>query len=105
MNNESADSIIFSSSVIPTPVNQEQFAKMEGRLKKHQPRIFRDAHVSGHGGREDLRDIINIVKPRHIIPSHGGLDKTEPMLDLTKEMGYKKDKDVHLMKDGKVLRL
>ncbi len=99
------DNLIFSSSVIPTQINKEQFAKMEARLKKHQPRIFRDAHVSGHPGREDLRDIIKIVKPRHILPSHGGLDKTEPMISLTKELGYKKGKNVHLMNDGGILRL
>lgn len=99
------DNLIFSSSVIPTEVNKEQFAKMEARLKKYKPRIFRDAHVSGHGGREDLRDIIDIVKPQHIIPSHGGIDKTEPMIELAKEMGYKLNKNCHLMEDGATLTL
>ena len=99
------DNLIFSSSVIPTKVNQEQFAKMEARLKKSKPRIFRDAHVSGHGGREDLRDIMKIIHPQHIIPSHGGLDKTRPMADLAKELGYKQGKQCHLMQDGDVLKL
>ncbi len=99
------DNIVFSSSVIPTPVNQEQFAKMEGRLKKSKPRIFRDAHVSGHAGREDLRDIMQIVNPQHVIPSHGGPDKTQPMMELVEELGYKKDKTCHLMADGGVLKL
>ncbi len=99
------DNIVFSSSVIPTPVNQEQFAKMESRLKKAKPRIFRDAHVSGHAGREDLRDIMQIVNPQHVIPSHGGPDKTEPMAELVKELGYKLGKQCHLMKDGGVLKL
>ena len=99
------DSIVFSSSVIPSPVNIEQFAKMEARLKKSKPRIFRDAHVSGHGGREDLRDIMQIINPQHVIPSHGGLDKTRPMAELTKELGYKLGKQCHLMQDGGVLKL
>ena len=99
------DNIVFSSSVIPSPVNIEQFAKMEARLKKSKPRIFRDAHVSGHGGREDLRDIMQIVNPQHIIPSHGGLDKTQPMADLVKELGYKLGKQCHLMQDGGILKL
>ena len=99
------DNIVFSSSVIPTEINKEQFAKMENRLKKDRPRIFRDAHVSGHGAREDLRDIINIVKPRHVIPSHGEPEKTMPMIELLKEMGYKKNKNTHLMQDGGVLKL
>ncbi|MDH3352978.1 MAG: MBL fold metallo-hydrolase [Nanoarchaeota archaeon] len=99
------DNIVFSSSVIPTPVNQDQFAKMESRLKKSKPRIFRDAHVSGHGGREDLRDIMQIVNPQHVIPAHGGLDKTKPMAELVAELGYKLGKQCHLMKDGGVLKL
>jgi ribonuclease J len=99
------DNIIFSSSVIPTPVNIDQFAKMEARLKKNKPRIFRDAHVSGHAGREDLRDIMEIVSPQHVIPSHGGPDKTQPMVDLVREMGYNPGKQCHLMHDGGVLQL
>ena len=99
------DNIVFSSSVIPTPINREQFAKMEARLKKSRPRIFRDAHVSGHAGREDLRDIMQIINPQHVIPSHGGIDKTQPMADLVKELGYKLGKQCHLMKDGEVLEL
>ena len=99
------DNIIFSSSVIPTPVNKEQFAKMEARLKKSKPRIFRDAHVSGHGGQEDLRDIMQIINPQHVIPSHGGFDKTKPMVELTKELGYKLHKTCHLMQDGGILKL
>ncbi len=99
------DNIVFSSSVIPTETNKEQFAKMESRLKKSKPRIFRDVHVSGHGGREDLRDIIQIINPQHIIPAHGGIDKTGPMVDLTQELGYKLHKTCHLMENGGILKL
>lgn len=99
------DSIIFSSSVIPTPVNLENFSTMESKLKKTKARIFRDVHVSGHGGREDLREIVKILQPQHIIPSHGGYDKTKPMEELCQEMGYKSGKQIHLMSDGGVLEL
>ncbi len=99
------DNIVFSSSVIPTPVNQEQFAKMEGRLKKSKPRIFRDVHVSGHPRKEDLRDIMQIINPQHVIPAHAGLEKTRPMAELVEEMGYKLGKQCHLMEDGGILKL
>ncbi len=101
------DNIVFSSSVIPTAngINQENFAKMESRLKKSRARIFRDVHVSGHAGREDLRDMLNLLKPNHVIPAHGGLDKTTPMIELCTEMGYKFNKQSHLMTDGKVLKI
>lgn len=98
------DNIVFSSSVIPTPVNIEQFAKMESRLRKHKPRIFRDVHVSGHAGREDLRDIVNLLSPQNVIPSHGEHEKTKPMIELLKELGYKNNQ-AHLMSDGGVLKI
>ena len=78
---------------------------MESKLKKTKARIFRDVHVSGHGGREDLREMVKILQPQHIIPSHGGFDKTKPMEQLCQEMGYKSGKQIHLMKDGSVLKI
>jgi len=99
------DNIIFSSSVIPTEVNKENFAKMESQLKKRGARIFRDVHVSGHAGREDLRDMISLLNPQHVIPAHGGLDKTAPMAELANELGYKLGKQCHLMKDKGILKI
>ncbi|MEM4182010.1 MAG: MBL fold metallo-hydrolase RNA specificity domain-containing protein [Candidatus Pacearchaeota archaeon] len=94
------DNLVFSSSVIPTEINKENFSKMEERFKKRKVRIFRDVHVSGHAGREDLRDIIKLLNPENIIPSHGDLEKTSPMVELCEEMGYKSRKNVHQLKDG-----
>jgi ribonuclease J len=99
------DNIVFSSSVIPSPVNLEQFAKMERQLKKSKPKIFRDLHVSGHGREEDLKEAIRLVKPKHIIPWHGDLAKTKPMVERMKEFGYKLNKTIHLPQDGEVLEL
>ena len=98
------DNIIFSSSVIPTDININNFSKMEENLRKKKARIFTDVHVSGHAGREDLRDMLNLLNPQNIIPAHGGEDKTKPMIDLALEMGYKQ-KQCHLMKDGGILEL
>ncbi len=102
---EQNDSIIFSSSVIPTDINKEQFSKMESRLKKYRPRIYRDAHVSGHASREDLRDFLKILSPRHVIPSHADPYKIDRMMDLLKEEGYKKGKDAHCVIDGGILKI
>ncbi len=99
------DNIVFSSSVIPAPVNLEQFAQMESRLKKGHPRIFRDVHVSGHGREDDIQEAIELLAPKHIIPYHGGLDKTSPMEKVVKSLGYKKDKTFHLMKNKEILKL
>lgn len=88
------DHVIFSSSVIPTQINREQRAELEKQLKKKGVRIFSDIHVSGHAGREDLRDFINMTKPKSVIPAHAEKDGVSGMVELCEEMGYKKGKNV-----------
>ena len=51
------------------------------------------------------RDLIDLLKPKHIIPSHGGKDKAQNISDLAGEMGYDTAKNVHIMSDGKILVL
>ena len=99
------DHIIFSSSVIPTPVNVANRGQLEKRLKQKGVRIFGEVHVSGHASREDLRDFINMIQPEHIIPAHGDLSKLTPMAELASELGYKLGKNVHLMQDTQKLAL
>lgn len=98
------DHLIFSSSVIPTEVNIKNRDRLDSRLKKRGVRMFNNVHVSGHAGREDLRDLLTIVNPEHIIPAHGSHDKIAPMMELSKEMGYN-NKYLHLMNDGQSLKL
>jgi ribonuclease J len=99
------DHIIFSSSIIPTPITMANRSQLEKRLKKKGVRIFSDAHVSGHAAREDLRDFITMLNPEHIIPAHGDISKLTPLAELASEMGYKLGKTVHLLQDGQNLRL
>lgn len=99
------DHIIFSSKTIPTPINEVNKEQLEKRLKKHNVRIFDNVHVSGHGGREDLRDLIKLTNPQHVIPSHGDLKKLTAGVNLAQEMGYTLNNTVHLVQNGKSLTL
>ena len=99
------DHIIFSCRTIPTPTNIENRQRLESDLKKFNVRIFKDVHQSGHAAREDLRDLINFVKPQHIIPAHGNPVMTSALADLAVEMGYKIGQNVHLMRNGERIRL
>ena len=100
LNNQ--DHIVFSSSVIPTKVNIEHREKLDERLKKKGVRMFNNVHVSGHAGREDLRDFITMIAPEQIIPAHGGHDKTKPLIELGLELGYK-ERNLHLTSNGKCI--
>ncbi|MBS3078998.1 RNase J family beta-CASP ribonuclease [Candidatus Pacearchaeota archaeon] len=102
---ENGDHAIFSSSVIPTKINIENRERLDQRLRKRGTRLFSNIHVSGHAGREDLRDFINMVNPEHIIPAHGSHDKISPMVSLGEELGYKNNKNIHLLNDRQKLDL
>jgi ribonuclease J len=93
------DNVVFSCRTIPTPTNIANREALENELKQTGVRIFKDIHQSGHAAREDLRDFINILKPRNIIPSHGTKEMRESLAELANEMRYK-DKNVFLVKDG-----
>ncbi len=99
------DHVIFSCRTIPSEKNIKNREILEKRLKQKKIRIFKDIHASGHAAREDHRDLITLLKPKHLIPAHGDLKKLEAMGSLGKEMGYKLGKDLHLLKNGSRISL
>lgn len=99
------DLVIFSCSVIPVELNKENRKRLEKKLIKRGLRIFPDVHSSGHGYREDYRELIHLLNPENIVPSHAGHDLAEKLIDLAEEMGYEKNKNIFLMENGKRLNL
>ena len=94
------DHVVFSCRTIPTPTNIENRKALENELKQNGVRIFKDIHTSGHAAREDLRDFINMVKPKIIIPAHGTKEMKNSLAELAVEMGYEVDKSIFLIKNG-----
>jgi ribonuclease J len=103
-NFEPADHVIFSSSIIPDPINIANRKQLEDKLKDKRVRIFSKIHVSGHASREDHRDMLGILKPKYIMPAHDGRKKQLFMQELAMEEGYE-EKQVLLMEDGKKVSL
>ena len=99
------DNLIFSSKTIPVPINLAAREKLDKKLNKQGVRLQKNIHVSGHCSREDLRDLMEILKPEHIIPSHGSTQQLTPMIELARELGYKASKGCHLMQDGQSIEL
>jgi ribonuclease J len=99
------DHVIFSCRTIPVDINIENRARLEAKLKQKKLRIFKDVHVSGHGHREDIIDLINIFKPKVIIPGHGSPKQLRPTIELAEDIGYKLGKTVFLPKDGQKILL
>ena len=99
-NIKKGDNVIISAAVIPNPTNAANRHIMERRLKLKGARIYPNAHVSGHAGREDHREFLRMLKPQHIIPAHGDLSMLAAYAELAEEEGYRIGHDIHILRNA-----
>ena len=104
-NFEKGDIVIFSCTVIPTNLNITNREELEIDLEKKGARIFKDIHVSGHGSKEDMRDMIELLKPKYIIPAHSDLRREALLAQLASDMGYELGEKVFIMQNKQRLEL
>ena len=101
----SGDKVVFSAEVIPTPINEAHRYSLETKLKMNGARIYKDVHVSGHAAREDHWELIRMLKPTHIFPTHGDLSMTASYVELAEEAGYSLRNDIHLLRNGQNMKI
>jgi ribonuclease J len=99
-NVQPGDNVIFSAPIIPNPLNTANRNLLERRLKSKGARIFTNAHVSGHAGREDHRDFLKMLHPEHLIPAHGTLEMLTAYAELAEEEGYRIGNNIHILRNG-----
>jgi ribonuclease J len=67
------DTVVLSAT--PIPGNEELFNRTVDNLFRQGVDVYYhqlgDVHVSGHGGREDYKRMLNLVRPKAFIPVHG----------------------------------
>lgn len=70
---EDGDTVVLSSH--PIPGNEEMVYRTINQLIRRGANVIYDpvlpVHVSGHGSQDEMRLMINLVKPRHFMPVHG----------------------------------
>ena len=101
----SGDCVVFSASTIPNPVNEANRYKLETKLQMQNVRMVKDMHVSGHACKEDHRELLRIVNPEYIIPSHGEFDKLSAWGVLAEEEGYKVGRDLYILKNTQMMEI
>jgi ribonuclease J len=94
------DYVVFSSSVIPHPINQANHWKLVTKLKRMGAHVFLDVHVSGHGMSEDHKKLISILNPEQIIPIHGEPEGIMGLVKVAEEEGYLLNDDIHILRNG-----
>src|SRR3954449_10729262 len=103
---EKGDTVVLSSRIIPG--NEKTIYRMIDHLFRREAHvIYEDGtsppiHVSGHGSQEELKLIINLVKPRYFIPVHGEYRQLKLHAEMAAAMRSSVGK-VMLIESGDVL--
>ncbi len=102
---EKGDTVVLSSRVIPG--NEKAIYRVIDHLERRDARVIHDdgtnglIHVSGHGSQEELRLMINLVRPKFFIPIHGDFRHLKRHAELAAATGV--PEKVILLEDGEIL--
>jgi ribonuclease J len=98
------DSVVLSST--PIPGNESAIFKVINALCMSGAHVYRpphhNVHVSGHGNNEDLKLMVNLTRPRFVVPYHGEARHALAYADLCETIGYKRD-EIPFLQLGDVL--
>jgi ribonuclease J len=103
---EKGDTVMLSSRIIPG--NEKSIYRMIDHLFRREAHVIYDdgstppIHVSGHASQEELKLIINLVKPRYFIPVHGEYRQLKLHAELAASM-HRSVGSVMLIESGDIL--
>jgi ribonuclease J len=103
---EDGDTVVLSAH--PIPGNEEMVYRIVNRLLQRGARVLHEGianvHVSGHASREEMKLLINLVKPKFFVPVHGELRHLIAHAELAREMGIP-DANIAVVENGTILEL
>ncbi|OGO06037.1 MAG: ribonuclease J [Chloroflexi bacterium RBG_13_56_8b] len=100
------DTVVLSATAVPG--NEALINRTVDALFKQGAQVLYDkvamVHVHGHGSQEELKLLLNLVRPRFFIPVHGEYRHLSLHAQLAESVGIPKDK-IFVLEDGDVLEL
>jgi ribonuclease J len=103
---KSGDTVILSAT--PIPGNEELVSRTINNCYKHGARVFYSArnrvHASGHASREELKLMLNLVRPKFFMPVHGEFRHLALHGEIAQDVGISKDR-VIVTDDGNTVEL
>jgi ribonuclease J len=98
------DTVVLSSS--PIPGNEEMVHRTINRLFQRGANVIYDAiapvHVSGHANQEEMKLLMQLTKPKHMIPIHGELRHLIQHAALAREIGIASER-IAVVENGTVV--
>jgi ribonuclease J len=104
---DAGDTVVLSSRIIPG--NEKSIFRVIDHLYRREANVIYDngsnglIHVSGHGSQEELRLLINLLRPKFFIPVHGNYGNLRKHAQLAMDTGAVEHAIV--IEDGDVLEL
>ncbi len=99
-----SDTIVLSSHTIPG--NEESVYRTINNLFRRGAEVVYESiapvHVSGHASQEEMKLLLHLVRPQHLIPMHGELRMLKQHARLAEEVGMPKDK-IAVVENGQVI--
>ncbi len=101
------DTVLLSSRVIPG--NEKSIYRVIDHLCRREAHVIYDdgsegsIHVSGHGSQEEMRLVINLLRPKFFVPVHGDYRHLQKHVQLASGIGAVQQ--AILLEDGEVLEL
>ncbi len=105
---ETGDTVVLSSRIIPG--NEKNIFRMIDHLSKRGADVLYGnmnppIHVSGHGSVEELRLVLNLVKPKYFMPIHGEYRQLAKHASLADHLRASSLKESFVMETGDVLEI
>lgn len=98
------DTVILSSKMIPG--NERAIARIINHLFKRGADVYyekvSEIHVSGHASKEELKLLLNLVRPKYFIPVHGEYRHLVYHAQLAKKVNIPED-NIFILEDGEVV--
>ncbi|HHW40405.1 MAG TPA: ribonuclease J [Syntrophomonadaceae bacterium] len=98
------DTVIISAS--PIPGNEKMVHRTIDNLLRQGAEViyesFSGVHVSGHASQEELKLMLNLVRPKFFIPVHGEYRHLIKHAQLAREVGIP-PKNIFIVENGQVL--